>query len=266
MLVSHDVVAESGDPVAPDLFPLFRPSAFRKAGVLIAVEGLDGSGKTTVMETIRSEIVASGREAIVSNWNDASYVYNLSQALTLDGELEPRMRLVLGAAELAARYQYEIIPALERGAVVILNKYVVSAMAHSVVRGHTEALVRKAYRFAVPPDLLLYFDVDPSVALQRKGATKVPGFWESGLDLAVEEPVHEAMRRYSAREMDPGWVRERFCLFQSQLRALQLHELSHWPHVVMVDANRDLDNVVKAARTAVLAIVGDDKEESDVRT
>lgn len=265
MLRSQDI-ATNGENQVFNLSPLFRPIVFKKAGPLIAVEGLDGSGKTTVMKRIQSEIVSLGREAFLSNWNDASQVYNLSQQLTLEGELEPHMRLVLGAAELAARYQYEIIPALERGSMVILNKYLVSAMAHSRVRGHTPAFVYKVYQFAIAPDLILYFDLDPSVALKRKGSGNVPGFWESGLDLAAEEPVHEAMRRYAAGEMDPSWVRDRFSLFQSRLRTLQLEELRNWPNVVMIDAHRNLEDVVEAVRTTVLPIIGNDKEKNHVWT
>jgi dTMP kinase len=241
---------------------LLRPTSFRKVGQLVAVEGPDGSGKTTVMERIRSQRTAAGGDVLLSNWHDAAYVYNLSQQLTLEGELEPYVRLVLGAAELAARYQYEILPTLERGGLAIVNKYLVSAMAHSRIRGHSVEFVRKVYRFALPPDCLIYFDVDPAVALARKGRAGVPGFWESGLDLATDVPIHEAMRRYVTGEMDPTWVRNRFQAFQTELRSLQWEEMGNWPNVVVIDANQALDDVVRAAQRTIAEIV-DQKAEED---
>jgi dTMP kinase len=223
------------------------PTPLDKRGLLVVGEGLDGSGKTEVMRELARRLHDRGRGVLLTNWNDTVEIYNIVQELTATGEATPELRIVLGAAELAARYRYEILPALERGDVVLANKYVVSALAHACARGHERDFVLRAYRFAPSPDLTLYFDVTPEVALERKLARGSIGFWESGLDRRSDAPLDELIRRYDRGEIPGDDLSRSFVEFQSSLRYVHMVELEGSAAVARIDASRSLATVVEEA-------------------
>src|ERR1041385_6542748 len=165
-----------------------RTLPFQKRGPLIAVEGLDGSGKSELVRALRARLEAAGQQVIASNWNDTTEIYNLMMRLNAAGRLDNDTRCLLGAVELAARYHYIVRPALDAGTTVLLSKYLLAAVAHSRVRGHSMAFVRPLYDFAHEPDVTLYVDIPVEVALARKRRAGRIGFWEAGLDLALDLP------------------------------------------------------------------------------
>jgi thymidylate kinase len=128
------------------------------------------------------------------------------------------MRCVLGAAELAARLQFVIQPALAAGTTVIVNKYVASAQAHGLIRGLRREFLQLIYDFAIAPDIIVLVDVEPAVALARKQAHGKLGFWESGVDRALESSLEESLRRYVHGELDEEFVAQSFLNFQALLR------------------------------------------------
>jgi thymidylate kinase len=217
---------------------------------LIAGEGPDGSGKTTVMNRLRDYLEESGHPALLTNWNDTATLYNLMMRLNLSGDLTPVMRCVFGVAELAARYYYLIAPALKSGKVVLANKYLVSARAHSRIRGEDPALVTRLYDFAAEPDLILYFDIEADTAVKRKLREGKIGFWEAGLDLAFGEPVSELLRRYVNGDFTDACLAGSFVQFQRRLRDLQLDEL-RGRTVAHIDASACPERVFADALEAI---------------
>lgn len=220
-----------------------RATPYVKHGLLVAVEGLDGSGKTTVIERLLSRW--PDREVVLTNWNDTKQIYNLMMHLNAEIGLDGPSRCLLGAVELAARYEYRILPALDRRAVVFANKYLLSAMVHSLIRGEDRRYVELLYDFAFPPDLTLYFEITPEVALARKLQSGQPiGFWEAGLDLAHGGPLVDALRSYREREVDDAYLASRFLAFQTELYRLQQAELATTPNLVRLDGEAPSDQLV----------------------
>jgi dTMP kinase len=160
--------------------------------MIIVFEGLDGSGKTTAASLLHNELVNAGVDVEIIHWN--SFVYSdsdpasstlFSGALKLrDGEaLGPIAYSYLHVADFAHRWERFVVPALNRGAVVIFDRYKFTAYVRDVIRRIPERTVEAMYWFAPNPDLLFYMDVQPSVALKRKLANqKFPSFYESGSD------------------------------------------------------------------------------------
>ncbi len=158
---------------------------------------------------------AAGHDPVLSNWNDTTEIYNLMMRLNAAGDLSTHERCIFSSVELAARYHYVIRPALAAGRVVLVTKYVVSALAHSIVRGHDPAFLRRLYDFAYEPDLTVLLDVPPQVALARKAANGGIGFWEAGLDLALDVPLDDALRRYATGQLPSSSVTRSFTSFQA---------------------------------------------------
>jgi dTMP kinase len=231
---------------------IYRPSpVFTKSGLLVAAEGLDGAGKTTLCENIVARLHARRAPAVVTNWNDTTEIYNLMMRLNASGDLDRDTRCIFGAVELAARYHYVVRPALHRGQLVLAPKYLVSASAHALIRGHPRAFVERVYDFALEADLTLYIDVPPEVCLERKqrAGTRI-GFWEAGLDLTLGLPVEAALERYQRGDVGADELAESFITFQGRLARLH-RELLRGRDVAMLDGTLTPRDLLDAATTAL---------------
>jgi thymidylate kinase len=231
---------------------IYRPSpVFTKSGLLVAAEGLDGAGKTTLCQNVVARLHARRAPAVVTNWNDTTEIYNLMMRLNASGSLDRDTRCIFGAVELAARYHYVVRPALHRGDLVLAPKYLVSALAHALIRGHPRDFVERVYDFALEADLTLYIDLPPEVCLRRKqqAGTRI-GFWEAGLDLTLGLPVETALERYQRGDVGEDELAESFTAFQGRLA--QLHrELLRGSEVAMLDGTLTPKDLLDAATTAL---------------
>jgi hypothetical protein len=240
---------------------IFRPAApFEKRGVLIACEGPDAAGKTTLMKGLRARLRMRGREVVLTNWNDTTEIYNLMMRLNAAGDLDNDMRCIFGGVELAARYHYVVRPALHRGQTVLASKYTVSASAHALLRGHDADFVGRLYGFALEPDLTIYVDVPLDVSLERKLRCGGIGFWEAGLDLTLGLPLEEALRRYQRGELDAAAVAASFRDFQARLRVLQLEFLPSCG-VLRLDGTLPPRGLAEQAMAALEQIAGGERQD-----
>jgi dTMP kinase len=142
--------------------------------MLVTLEGIDGSGKTTVWEALRDardEGYTFTREPTESWYGEA-----VQRSLSAD-DADPLAELFLYTADHADHLSRLVKPALEAGDVVISDRYSDSRYAYQgaaledqvprameYVRGIHQPWTR-------PPDLTLYFDVDPETGAARAGAT-----------------------------------------------------------------------------------------------
>ena len=234
---------------------IYKPTRFiEKRGLIIACEGLDGSGKTTMIDRLRERFEVEGVRTVVSNWNDTTAIYNLMMSLNMSGDLTGEMRCLLGAVELAARYHYVILPALAENKVVFVTKYLISAKSHALLRKQNRQFVTRLYDFALEPDLTIYVDVPPAVALTRKTENGRIGFWEAGIDLAFESPLEESLRKFQSGELTQELLEQRFLEFQGDLRSLHKQLLSN-SNVKYVDGTRQLEAVVEESLAAVEPLI-----------
>ncbi len=141
--------------------------------MLITLEGLDGSGKTTVWEALQDVYpdATFTREPTNSWYGDA--VYRSIE----DDDADPLAELFLYTADHADHLSRVIEPALERGDLVISDRYSDSRYAYqgATLEGEVtrpvEYVIGVHRAFTVDPDLTLYLDVDPETAAARAGAT-----------------------------------------------------------------------------------------------
>jgi dTMP kinase len=248
---------------AEALSAIFRPSpAWETRGALIASEGLDGSGKSTLMSRLR-RVLGRRRSATLTGWNETTEIYNLMMQLNAAGLLTNETRCVFGAAELAARYHYVVRPALHRGDVVLANKHVVSAQAHALVRGHSLEFLETLYAFALEPDVTLYVEVSPETALERKLQAGRIGFWEAGLDLTLGLPLDEALRRYGRGSIPLDTLATSFVDFQGRLAGAHRRLLARATNAVVLDGTLAPDELVDAALPVVTDVLARTSAEAE---
>lgn len=142
-----------------------RPNA---PGWLVVLEGIDGSGKSTVLRRLAEYCAARGLDAVVSGEpTRGQWGMKLRQSMT-EGRLTLEEELALFLKDRAEHVEKLIRPALEVGKVVLLDRYYLSTAAYQGARGADPAFIlAENEKFAPQPDLVILLDFDPAAGLDR---------------------------------------------------------------------------------------------------
>ena len=172
-------------------------------GRLIAVEGLDGSGKSTQIYLLKRWLELQGLKVYFSEWNSSELV----KAATSKGKkrelLTPTTFSLIHATDFADRYERHLVPLLRAGYLVLCDRYIFTAFARDVVRGCPPEWVRGLYQFAALPDLTFFFKADLGVSLQRilDGRPQLK-YFEAGMDLRLSTDPYESFRIFQGRMLE----------------------------------------------------------------
>jgi len=203
-----------------------------KNGIFISLEGPDGAGKTTVLNRILPFLEASGQELEITREPGGVRVAEEIREIILSTEntdIDSKTELMLFAAARRVHLQAKVLPALEAGKVVLVDRFIDSSVAY---QGYGRALGRQAVdwlnEFAtdgLKPDLTLYFDIDTDVALERVMKNRQDEI--NRLDLEKEEMHRKVRQGYLEIVKNEA---ERF---------------------VQIDASQDLESVVEDTIKAI---------------
>jgi len=146
-------------------------------GIFISFEGVDGAGKTTQVNRLRDELEAMGREVVVTREPGGTPLGGAIRKLLLHGvpgesaDIAPRAEALLFAADRAQHVAQVVRPALERGAVVITDRYLDSSLAYQAGgRELTADEVRSLSMWATNgllPARTYLLDMDPALSHTR---------------------------------------------------------------------------------------------------
>lgn len=169
-------------------------------GRLIAVEGLDGSGKSTQVYLLKRWLELEGLKVFFTEWNSSLLVKNATKKGKKRQLLTPVTFSLIHATDFADRYERQILPLLRGGYIVLADRYMFTAFARDVVRGCHPAWVRDLYKFAVKPHISFYFNVPLEVALERiLGNRPKLKYHEAGLDMGLSDDPYESFRMFQGR-------------------------------------------------------------------
>jgi dTMP kinase len=137
-------------------------------GLLVAIEGIDGAGKTTLAIRLAEQLRAEGFEVVASKEPTSGPHGQALRATAAAGRLDPHSELQLLLADRADHVRALITPALARGAVVLLDRYYFSNAAYQGAAGlDVEHVLAVNEAFAPRPDLLLLLDLPVAEGLAR---------------------------------------------------------------------------------------------------
>jgi dTMP kinase len=180
--------------------------AVRRPGVFLAFEGGEGAGKSTQARLLAIWLREQGYDVVTTHEPGATKIGLRLRALLLDtahAGLSPRAEALMYAADRAEHVQDVILPALERGAVVVTDRYTDSSLAYQGAgRQLPVSEIAGLNRWAtggLTPDLTILLDLPTVTGLSRR---------LSSADRLESEPVefHERVRSgfLSLAAAEPG--------------------------------------------------------------
>ncbi len=200
----------------------------------ITLEGFEGSGKTTLAEILYKILLKNGLKTVLAKEPGGTIIGDKIRKIVLERgneELGYKAELLLFAASRAENVRINIKPSLEKGFIVICDRYFDSTTAYQGFgRGIDMSIIECINSFVVEdiiPDLTLFLDVDSQVGLQR--AT----IYNKNLELRFED---EFLQK---KEVDGK-------LFLERVRDGYYQIARQNPdRIKIIDANRDISLLIK---------------------
>jgi len=167
---------------------------------LVAAEGLDGSGKSTQLQLLRYWLQAEGYEVLITELSPSKLIKRALKSGKKQGHMNPMLMSVLQAADFAELYERDIRPALRRGAVVLSDRYVYTALARDFARGVERGWAEDVYRFAARPDLGVYFQISAEQSLERTLSNHPRlKYYQAGMDMGLSRDPVASFRAFQQR-------------------------------------------------------------------
>lgn len=207
-----------------------------KKGIFITIEGPDGSGKTTILQMLAQNLVNEGYDVVATREPGGIEIAEQIRRVILDPEntaMDPRTEALLYAAARRQHLAEKVKPALEKGKIVLCDRFVDSSLAYQgFARGLGIDEVYSINQFAIEnmmPEMTLYFDVAPEIGLERINKNK--GREVNRLDLEKLE-FHQK-------------VREGYLILADRFSE----------RIVKVDASKDLNAVYEQAEAQIKELI-----------
>lgn len=169
-------------------------------GKLIAVEGLDGSGKSTQIYLLKRWFELTNLKVFFTEWNSSLLVKTATKKGKRSHLLTPTTFSLIHCTDFADRYERQILPLLQAGYLVLCDRYIYTAYARDAVRGCDRQWLRDLYQFAVKPDITLFFNVPLETALNRILSSRPQlKYHEAGMDMNLSNDPYESFRIFQER-------------------------------------------------------------------
>jgi len=178
-------------------------------GKFITFEGIDGSGKSTQLRMLTSELLVRGLSVLPTMEPGGTPLGRRLREAFLETEenVAPLAELLLFAADRAQHVNFLVKPALEEGKIVVSDRYSDATFAYQGAgRGFPEATVNQIIELAtsgLKPDLTLFFDLPIERALSRTNNRNDTGERKNRMDKETAgfyERVREAYLKISEDE------------------------------------------------------------------
>jgi dTMP kinase len=157
-----------------------------KRGMLVVIDGIDGSGKSTQVRMLYERLCREHIPSIASCEPTKGPWGEKLRRSALGGRLELNEEFEVICNDRRDDVKNCIAPGLAAGKIVIVDRYYTSTLCYQVIRGLApEAVLARNQQFAPAPDLIFILDLDTELAFQRiRGRRQAPDKFETA-DLAL---------------------------------------------------------------------------------
>ena len=179
------------------------------SGVLIVLEGADGSGRSTQIRLLRNWLESRGHAVTEVGLRRSTLVGKELGEAKEGNTLGHKTMSLFYATDFADQLEHTMVPALRAGYIVLADRYIYTLMARDIVRGADPAWVERIYGMALVPDAVFYLRVNPRLLIERTLEKNGQlDFWESGMDIGLAPDMYDSFVKYQT-------------LLQSEFRRLQ---------------------------------------------
>ena len=210
----------------------------RVAGLLIVVEGLDGSGKSLTIVDLAGWLEQHGHRVRTIAWGSASLVDRAAADPRLRPALTPRVAALLEAADAQERVGTRVARRLANREIVLADRYAWTAIARDVARGLDLDWVCNLHRPRPAPAAVLYHRADPRAAVEQALAERP----QSVRSAAIASAYGEFVGRLSAT-------------YELLVRQVRSEDPAPWPAEVVVLDPAEPAAGREAARDVVLRLI-----------
>jgi dTMP kinase len=151
-------------------------------GRFITFEGIDGAGKSTHINTLQTWLRSRGQDVVLTREPGGSVLAEHLRELLLHQPMDALTESLLVFAARRDHLQRCIEPALARGATVLCDRFTDATFAYQGAgRGFDAGVLWQLEQWVQQgrqPDLTFWFDLDPTLAAERRGAARVPDRFE----------------------------------------------------------------------------------------
>ncbi|UCG36532.1 MAG: dTMP kinase [Candidatus Bathyarchaeota archaeon] len=195
----------------------------RTDGVFICIEGLDGSGKTTQARLLIHALRERGYDPAYTTEPSDGIYGEIIRKRVLQGDLRipAVIETVLFAVDRFDHIQSTIRPLLDKGKIVVCDRYVYSSIAYQGAAKLDIQWIEKINRHAIEPHLVIYIDLPPEIVIKR---------------IRRQKSVMETLRT------------------QEKVREVYLNLVGS-SRVKIIDGNNSIECVAKAVNDLVLPLV-----------
>lgn len=178
-------------------------------GKFITFEGIDGSGKSTQLRMLASELLMKGCNVLTTCEPGGTPLGRRLREAFLETEenVSPLAELLLFAADRAQHVNFLVKPALDEGKIVISDRYADATFAYQGAgRGFSENVVNQVIEIAtegLKPDLTLFFDLPVEKAVLRTHSRDGAGIEKNRMDkesAQFYDRVRQAYLKIAANE------------------------------------------------------------------
>lgn len=177
----------------------------------ISLEGVEGSGKSTIIQYIKDYLESEGKAVVVTREPGGIEIAEQIRSVILDKKntkMDSRTEALLYAAARRQHLVEKVIPSLKDGKIVLCDRFIDSSLAY---QGHARGLgieeVLTINEFAIEslmPSLTLYLDLDPQIGLARISKNKDRevnrlDLEELNFHVKVREGYEEVCKRFQKR-------------------------------------------------------------------
>lgn len=169
-------------------------------GKLIAVEGLDGSGKSTQIYLLRRWLELEGVKVFFTEWNSSVLVKSATKRGKKQNLLTSTTFSLIHCTDFADRWERQMLPLLKAGYIVLCDRYIYTALARDATRGCDREWLHSLYSFAIKPDITFFFEVPLQVALDRiLSGRPVLKYHEAGMDMGFSKDPYESFSIFQGK-------------------------------------------------------------------
>jgi len=164
----------------------------------VAIEGIDGAGKTTVAKKLVEKLKELGYNAVYTYEPFSSpFSEALKKYIEEAGEVEAEIETLAMALDRLFHVKKVIEPLLKNGYIVITDRYIHSSLAYQGARGIDIEWIKTVNKYAIEPDLVIYLKVPLEVALER--IKKKESKWKYFEDVNRLKKVQEIYELFASR-------------------------------------------------------------------